>query len=60
MMGCAIRVGMEDTVWKWPHKDEKITNNADHFKMMKQLVTLLGREVATSNEYRRSIGLPEK
>ncbi len=60
MMGCAIRVGMEDTVWKWPHKDEKISNNADHFKMMKQLVTLLGREVATPNEYRRSIGLPEK
>jgi len=60
MMGCAIRVGMEDTVWRWPHKDEMIKNNAEHFKAMKQLCALLGREVATPNEYRRSIGLPEK
>lgn len=60
MMGCQIRVGMEDTVWKWPHKNDMIKNNAEHFTQMKQLVQLLGRDVATPNEYRKEVGLPEK
>lgn len=57
LLGLHIRVGMEDTVWKWPHRNEKITNNAEHFKGFKQLAELLGREVATPNEYRQMIGL---
>ena len=61
IMGCgAIRIGMEDTVWKWPHKNDMITNNAEQFKSAKELCHLLGRELATPNEYRRSVGLPEK
>ncbi|NLK52009.1 MAG: 3-keto-5-aminohexanoate cleavage protein [Syntrophomonadaceae bacterium] len=60
LLGLHIRVGMEDTVWKWPHRNDKITNNAEHFKTFKQLVEILGRDVATPNEYRKMIGLPLK
>ncbi|MBS7527273.1 3-keto-5-aminohexanoate cleavage protein [Fusibacter paucivorans] len=60
LMGCHIRVGMEDTVWKWPHKDDKIENNAKTFLDYKQLCALLGREVASPNDYRKLIGLPLK
>ncbi len=60
ILGLHIRVGMEDTVWKWPHKDEKIVSNAQHFLEFKQLCALLGREVATPNDYRKLIGLPLK
>ncbi|SMC36358.1 3-keto-5-aminohexanoate cleavage protein [Papillibacter cinnamivorans] len=58
LMGLHIRVGMEDTVWKWPHKDDKIVNNAEHFKLFKTMAGMLGREVMTPDEYRRMIGLP--
>ena len=60
LLGLHIRVGMEDTVWKWPHRNEKIANNAEHFKSFQQLLGYLGRDVATPNEYRKMIGLPEK
>ncbi len=57
LLGLHIRVGMEDTVWMWPHKDDKIDNNANQFKKYKQLTGLLGREVAAPNDYRKLIGL---
>jgi 3-keto-5-aminohexanoate cleavage enzyme len=60
LLGLNIRVGMEDTVWKWPHKDDKIENNAEQFLMYKQMAGMLGREVTTPNEYRQMIGLPVK
>lgn len=59
LLGLNIRVGMEDTVWKWPHRNEMIQNNAEHYKAFKALVELLGREVATGDEYRELIGLPQ-
>ncbi|MCR4443010.1 MAG: 3-keto-5-aminohexanoate cleavage protein [Peptococcaceae bacterium] len=60
LLGLNIRIGMEDTVWKWPHRNEKLTNNAEVFKSYKQIVELLGREIATADEYRQMIGLPAK
>lgn len=58
LLGLHVRVGMEDTVWQWPHRNEKIQNNAEHYKAFKALAELLGREVATGDEYREMIGLP--
>ncbi len=60
MLGLHIRVGMEDTIWRWPHKDDLIVNNAECFSQYKQLAALLGREVATGNEYRAMLGLPTR
>ncbi|KAA9105894.1 3-keto-5-aminohexanoate cleavage protein [Microbacterium rhizomatis] len=56
-LGLHIRVGMEDTVWKWPHKQEKLSSNLEAFRMAKQIVEALGREVATPAEYRQIMGL---
>jgi 3-keto-5-aminohexanoate cleavage enzyme len=58
LMGHHLRVGMEDTVWRWPHKDQKITSNAETFLQYKKLCEILGREVVTPKEYRQLLGIP--
>ena len=60
LLGLNVRIGMEDTCWKWPHKDDLITNNAEQFRQFKTLVHMLGREIASPNDYRKMIGLPLK
>jgi len=57
MMGFHVRVGMEDTIWKYPHMDEKMSSNADSVRAIIQIANLLGRRVATADEYRKLIGL---
>lgn len=57
LLGLHVRVGMEDTVWKYPHKDEKLTSNLEAFLQIKTIVEALGREVATPAEYRQIMGL---
>lgn len=56
-LGLHIRVGMEDTVWKYPHRNEKLTSNLEAFRMAKQLVEVLGRSIATPAEYREIMGV---
>lgn len=60
LLGLHIRVGMEDTIYMWPHKDDRIKNNAEHFLLFKNIAESLGRRVATPDEYRKLIGLPMK
>ena len=60
LLGIHIRVGMEDTVWRYPHKDEKIKNNVDELRDAIAIAHLLGREVMTPNEYRETIGLEQR
>ena len=55
--GLHIRVGMEDTVWRWPHRSEKLESNLQAFQSARDVVNLLGREVATPAEYREIMGL---
>jgi 3-keto-5-aminohexanoate cleavage enzyme len=57
LAGFHIRVGMEDTVWRWPHRSEKVESNLQAFESARGIVTLLGREVATPTEYREIMGL---
>jgi 3-keto-5-aminohexanoate cleavage enzyme len=57
LLGINIRMGMEDTVWRYPHKDEKIKNNVDELLDAIAVARLLGREVMTPNEYRQTVGL---
>jgi 3-keto-5-aminohexanoate cleavage enzyme len=56
MMGLNIRVGMEDTVYKWPHKDDRLTSNAEHFKLALTIAQSLGRDLMTAQEYLSLIG----
>jgi 3-keto-5-aminohexanoate cleavage enzyme len=58
LLGLHVRVGMEDTVWKWPHREDLLTSNVDHFNMVRALATSLGRELMTPAEYRISQGMP--
>lgn len=57
LLGLHVRVGMEDTVWRYPHKDEKLTSNLEAFLQIKTIVEALGREVATPTEYREIMGV---
>lgn len=59
-LGLHIRVGMEDTVWKWPHRQEKLSSNVEALRMAKLVASALGRDVATRQEYREIMGLPER
>ena len=52
LMGVHVRVGMEDTVWKWPHRDDKITSNVEVFTQISGIAAALGRELMTADEYR--------
>ncbi|HCS56173.1 MAG TPA: hypothetical protein DIW80_01845 [Gordonia polyisoprenivorans] len=58
MMGLHIRVGTEDTIWKYPNSDEKLTSNLEMLEMAKQIAELHGRRPATADEYRKSLGIP--
>jgi uncharacterized protein (DUF849 family) len=55
IMGCHVRMGMEDTVWQYPHSDEMIKNNADMVRWAFELARLLGREPMTPNEFRETV-----
>lgn len=50
-MGLHIRVGMEDTYWLWPHRDDRIQSNVQTFQLGSKLADVLGRRVATRQEY---------
>jgi 3-keto-5-aminohexanoate cleavage enzyme len=56
-MGLHIRVGMEDTYWKWPHRDDRIESNLECLKLAQMLAEVVGRPVATQEEYRTALGL---
>jgi 3-keto-5-aminohexanoate cleavage enzyme len=57
LLGLDIRVGMEDTVWMWPHRNELIKNNVEVYKMFEQLIKLLGREIMSPDEFRKKVGM---
>lgn len=57
LLGLHVRVGMEDTIWKWPHRDEKIKSNEEVVRAAIEIARYLGREPATSDDYRKMVGL---
>lgn len=57
MLGLHIRVGMEDTLWMWPHKDDMLKSNTQHLELAKEIALVTGREIATRSEYREIVGL---
>lgn len=59
LQGLHVRVGMEDTVWTFPHREEIIRSNVETFLRVRHIAQLLGRELMTPAEYRRSQGMPE-
>ena len=53
----AVRVGMEDQIWMYPHKDEKIKKSADVTRKVANIARELGREIATPEQARKIMGI---
>jgi 3-keto-5-aminohexanoate cleavage enzyme len=60
LLGLHVKVGMEDTYFKWPHKDDILDSNAEAIAETISIAKNLGRRVATANECRALGGLPER
>jgi len=60
MMGLHVRIGLEDTVWRYPHRDELVETNLEMLERVKQAAEICGRRLATPAEFRDLIGLPAK
>jgi len=56
-MGLHIRVGTEDTVWRYPFGDEKLKSNVQAFQTAKTICELLGREIADAEDQRQLFGI---
>lgn len=52
-----VRVGMEDTVFVYPHREEKIQSSAQAVKKIVEIAQALGREIATPAEAREIMGI---
>lgn len=52
-----VRVGMEDTVYVYPHRDEKIQTSAQAVRKVVAIASELGREIATPAEARAIMGV---
>jgi 3-keto-5-aminohexanoate cleavage enzyme len=57
LLGLNIRVGMEDTVWRWPHRPDKLASNLAALRTALTLCETLGLDVADHREYRRMVGM---
>lgn len=58
LMGAdSVRVGMEDHIWMYPHKNELIKSGADEARKVATIAEELGREVATPQQARAILGI---
>ncbi|MBI4941766.1 MAG: 3-keto-5-aminohexanoate cleavage protein [Actinobacteria bacterium] len=56
-LGVHVRVGMEDTYFKWPHREDRLESNAEALRLAHSIADALGRPIATPAEYRQLLGL---
>lgn len=52
-----VRVGMEDTIFKYPFSDEKIESNVDEVRRIVRIAEDMGREIATPDDHRKILGM---
>ncbi len=52
-----VRVGMEDAIYMYPHRDEMIKDNVSLVRNVVAMTEALGRKVGTADDYRRFIGI---
>jgi 3-keto-5-aminohexanoate cleavage enzyme len=53
----SVRVGMEDHIYMYPHKNELTQHNADETRKIATIARELGREIATPAQARRIYGI---
>ena len=56
LLGCHVRVGMEDTIYRVPHKNDVIESNRQAVEQVVAIAELLGRKPMTADEYRKAMG----
>jgi len=54
-----VRVGFEDAVYMYPHKDDYIKEGGKVVEAVAGIARCLGREAATARKAREIVGLPE-
>ena len=59
LMGLHARVGMEDTVWRYPHKDDLVASNLETFQTIAGITELLGRPVMSGARFKSLLGIAE-
>lgn len=57
ILGHHVRVGMEDTIYKYPHKEDILKTNLDSIKITMKIAEALGRRPATGEEYRKRLNI---
>jgi 3-keto-5-aminohexanoate cleavage enzyme len=60
MMGLNIRVGMEDSLWLHPNRDDVLKTNLQLVEQARTIAAELGRVPASADDYRAQIGLPKR
>lgn len=60
MLGLHIRVGTEDTAWKYPNSNERFTSNREMIRTAKEIAAMHGRKPATANDMRALFGMEQR
>lgn len=58
LLGLHIRVGTEDTAYRFPHRDEILSSSMEMVERANMTAQTLGRRLATADEFRAMIGMP--
>ncbi|WP_234783977.1 3-keto-5-aminohexanoate cleavage protein [Mycobacteroides immunogenum] len=58
LLGLHIRVGMEDTMWRWPHREDLVQSNLQAFEQAKLIAQVTGRTIASPARARELMGVP--
>ena len=57
LMGLHVRLGMEDTVWRYPHRDELVSSILQQLEAVKAIAENLGRNPMSGARYREVLGV---
>jgi 3-keto-5-aminohexanoate cleavage enzyme len=60
LLGLHVRVGTEDTAFRYPHRDELLVDSTESVERARRTAETLGRRLATPNEFRAILGLPQR
>lgn len=52
-----VRIGIEDTFWMYPHKNDFIRSAVESVEKVVQISKALGRDIATPSEARKTLGI---
>jgi 3-keto-5-aminohexanoate cleavage enzyme len=57
LLGCHVRVGKEDTIYRLPHRNDVIVSNREIVEQTVSMARMLGREPMNAIEYREAMGM---